>query len=167
MIPKETGFGQLLELRWNHYLLKKAFGDTEYLSIKEDGMTINLPTMRGSREVAVIGNACTINWDAADIFTVTLPKDGARGFDAGKAVTVQFEGKNSNQTITLYVFSGDQERTLSWGNQYGGVPLYWKDGTVVRIVPARSIAEFTVSRIMKSANEHVYLASLKGMYRVP
>ncbi|MBN1446460.1 MAG: hypothetical protein JXA28_00915 [Bacteroidetes bacterium] len=167
MIPKDNSSGQLLELRWDRYLLKKAYGDTELVSIEDDGMTVNTPIIRGSRQIEIIGNAVMLRWDDANIFTVAVPKPGSSGFDAKKPLSIDFQGKNSNQTITLYIFSGEDAQSVSWPGGHGGADLFWKDGSAVLEVPANSVAEFTISRIRKSAAEEVYLASLKGIYRKP
>lgn len=167
MMPKDNGFGQLLELRWNHYLFKKAYGDIAYLSIRQDGMTINTPVIKGSQEIAVIGNKVMLDWKDTDIFSVELPRPGARGFDERKPVTIDFNGKRANQTVTVYLFTGDTAQRIAWPDGHDGASMYWKDGTPVLQVPANTIAEFTFSRIRRAGDEHVYLAALKGMYRRP
>lgn len=167
MIPKDNGYGQLLEMRWNRYLFKKAYGDTELVDIRESGTRINTPVIRGSRLVTVIGNAVTIDWRDRDIFSVELPVDGSRGYDAGKPISFTFLGKNVNQTVTVYLFSNARAQRLSWGSDHGGVPLYWKDGLVIEEIPGESVAEFTFSRILRPTGEHVYLAALKGIYARP
>ncbi len=164
MIPKDNGYGQLLELRWNHYLFKKAFGDRAYLSIKEDGMTVNTPLLRGSQAIKVIGNTATVNWDDADIFTIDMPAQSARDYDRGQPVLLQFEGKNVNQSITLYLFTGEDELRLRWANASSGARLLWKGGAAVTNLPTHAVAEFTITRIRRSGGQDVYLVSLHGLF---
>ncbi len=164
MIPKDNGYGQLLELRWNRYLFKKAYGDTEYLSIAEDGMHVNTPILRGGNAPRVFGNTVTVNWDDGDVFTVDLPAQNAKGFDAEQPVLVQFQGKNAQQTISLYLFSGTRAQRLRWADEYEGARMMWKDGKPVDLVPPRSVAAFSVSRVTRPDGSAVYLASLEGMY---
>lgn len=136
MVRKDQGFGQLLELSWGNMSFKSPLRKEPFLTMKEDGISIGAPMIYSAIvEKPDDKDEVTLNWDVLDNFTINLvdQKNGV--------LKVNFEGKNSNQTVTVFVFTGVRAQRVQWPADCGGVPLFWKDGVVVESVPAQSIAE--------------------------